>query len=130
MLKPLHPVLKLLAAQPQLALDHVGVYVDWLGSEMSRVSVRWRMRLILSAVAIASVGVAVVLAGVALMLAATLPSVSPSATWVLVATPLFPLLVGLACVVAAANKPQEGIMDQLKSQIHEDILMFREASAR
>ena len=82
MLKPLHPVLKLLAAQPQLALDHVGVYVDWLGSEMSRVSVRWRMRLILSAVAIASVGVAVVLAGVALMLAAALPSVSPSATWV------------------------------------------------
>jgi hypothetical protein len=129
MLKPLHPALQLLTAQPQLVLDHVGSYVEWLVSEVNRASARWRLRFILSAVAIASVGVAAVLAGVALMLAATMPAVGSSASWVLVATPLFPLLLALACAAALRSKPQEGIMDQLKLQINEDTLMFREANA-
>jgi hypothetical protein len=129
MLKPLHPALQLLTAQPQLVLDHAGFYVDWLVSQLSHACARWRWRLILFAVAIASVGVAVVLAGVALMLAATMPAVGPLAIWVLVATPLFPLVLALACAAALRSKPQEGIIDQLKVQINEDMLMFREAHA-
>jgi hypothetical protein len=127
MLKPLHPVLQLLTAQPQLVLDHVGVYVEWLGSEVSRALARWRLRMILLVVAIASVGVAFILAGVALMLAATLPTVGPAATWLLVAVPVFPLLVALACAAALRFKPQDGIMDQLKLQISQDMSIFREA---
>ena len=129
MIKPLHPVLQLLTAEPQLAMDHVGFYVEWLGSEVSRASEWWRRRLVLIAMAIASLGVACVLAGVAVMLAASLSTISPSTGWVLVATPLLPLLVALACAVVLRSRPQERIMDQLKLQISQDMLMFREASA-
>jgi hypothetical protein len=129
MLKSLHPVLRLFTAQPQLALDHAGFYFDWLDSEVTRISAQWRWRLILFAVAIASVGAALVLAGVAVMLIVIPMELSPSAGWVLVVTPLFPLLLALACAAAMKPKPQEGIVDQLKEQIREDILMFRESSA-
>ena len=130
MLKSLHPVLRLFTAQPQLALDHVGYYFDWLDSEVTRVSAQWRLRLILLALAIAFAGAAFVLAGVAVMLAVMPMGLSPLAGWVLVVTPLCPLLLALGCLVAIKSKPQEGIVDQLKAQIHEDILMFRESSAR
>ena len=59
-LKSLHPVLRLFTAQPQLALDHVGYYFDWLDSEVTRVSAQWRLRLILLALAIALAGAAFV----------------------------------------------------------------------
>lgn len=129
MLKSLHPVLRLFTAQPQLALDHVGFYYDWLDSEVTRISAQWRSRLILFAVAIASFGAALVLAGVAVMLIVIPMDWNPSAGWVLVVTPLCPLLLALACAAAMKPKPHQGIVDQLIEQIHEDILMFRESSA-
>lgn len=130
MLNPLHPVLKLLTAEPQLVLDHVGGYADWLSSELGQASLQWRLRLILGAVALASVCAAVVLSGVAVMLAVMLPYPDAAARWVLVFTPLFPLLLAVACVFTLQRKPCGGIVDQLKSQIKEDILMFQEASTR
>ena len=128
MLPPLHPVLQLITAQPQLLLDHVGGYADWLGAEMNRASSQWRLRLILAVMALVSLGAALVLIGVAVMFAVMLPLPNTSARWVLLGTPLLPLLLALGCAWALRSKPQPGILDQLKSQLHEDMLMFREAS--
>ena len=123
-------MLRLFTAQPQLALDHLGYYFDWLHSEVNRVSAQWCLRLVLLALAIAFVGATFVLAGVAVMLAAIPMGSDPLLGWVLVVTPLCPLLLALVCLlVAIKSKPQERIVDQLKAQIHEDILMFRESSA-
>jgi hypothetical protein len=129
MLNPLHPALQLVAAQPQLLLDHVGAYADWLGAEVHRATSQWRLRLILGAVALACLVVAVVLLGVAVMLAAMLPLPSTEARWVLLATPLLPLLVALGCGLALRPKPQDRIFDNLKAQIRADVVLFREASA-
>lgn len=129
MLKSLHPALQLIATQPQLVFDHLGIYVEWLSDEVSRASVRWRWRLILWVLAVLCVGMAFVLGGVALMLWATVPLNSAAPTWVLWVTPLFPLLVSVVCVVVLLSGSRESLIEQLKLQFREDVSVFLEAKA-
>ncbi len=123
-----HPLLRLVATQPQLLLDHAEAYADLLSEEIDHLSGAWTRRALLHAVALCSVVVASVLAGVALMLWAIVPFAEMQAPWALVTAPLLPIAVAIACLVAA-RQPSNQAFDQLRKQLKADMGMLREESA-
>jgi hypothetical protein len=125
----LHPLLHLLATRPQLMADHVEAYGALAAAEVARVSGAWRRRALLLALALSSLAVAAVLAGVAVLLWATLPMAQMPTPWALVAVPLLPLALGMACGVAAGRDGDDPAFVQLRQQLGADLAMLREASA-
>lgn len=125
----LHPLLHLVATQPQLLAEHAEAYAEMVAAQVGAVSVAWKRRAVLNAVALCSLGVAAVLAGVALMLWAVIPPVDIHAPWALVAGPLLPALAAVACLVAARGRDEGSAFGALREQIHADIVMLREAGA-
>jgi hypothetical protein len=120
-----HPLFRLMATQPQLLLDHAEAYADLLAEEIGHLSGAWKRRALLHAVALCSVVVATVLAGVALMLWAVVPFSEMQAPWALVAAPLLPIAAAIGCLVAA-RQPSNGAFDNLRQQLKTDMVMLRE----
>lgn len=125
----LHPLLHLVTSQPQLLADHAEAYADLFGEELGAASAQWKRKALLSAVALCGVGVASVLAGVALMLWAVIPPADIQAPWALIIAPLLPLLVAAACVLAARAQPGGAAFDAMRQQVKADVAMLREVSA-
>jgi hypothetical protein len=125
----LHPLLHLVATQPQLLADHAEAYADLVASEIGLVSATWKRRAALSAVALCCLGVSAVLAGVALMLWAVIPPADIQAPWALLAAPALPLAAAAACLLAARSGGGASGFDKLRRQLHADITMLREAGA-
>jgi len=125
----MHPLLHLIASHPNLLADHAEAYADLLGEEFSAASVRWKRRALLSAVALCTLGVGAVLAGVALMLWAVVPPENLHAPWALIAAPLVPLVVAAGCAAAARAPAGPGAFENMRRQLREDVAMLREASA-
>jgi hypothetical protein len=125
----MHPLLHLIATQPNLLADHAEAYADLLGEEFSAASAQWKRRAMLSAVSLCCLGVGAVLAGVALMLWAVIPPVDLHAPWALVVAPLVPLAAAAVCYVNARAVSPQGAFDNLRRQLREDVAMLREASA-
>lgn len=125
----LHPLLHLIATQPQLLADHAEAYAELLAEEIDDLSATWKRRALLNAVALCSGGVAAVLAGVALMLWAVIPEADMRAPWALIAAPLLPGAVALGCVVAARARRGGPAFDNVRQQAAADMAMLREASA-
>ena len=121
----MHPLLRLIATHPQLLVDHVEAYADLLAEEIGHVSTTWKRRTLLQAVALCSVAVAAVLAGVAMMLWATVPLAEMPAPWALVAAPLLPIAMAIGCLVAAHQLTTKNF-DNLRQQIKTDMGMLRE----
>ena len=124
----IHPLLRLIATQPQLLADHAESYAELVGEELGKTTVVWKRRVLLSATALCLVGVAAVLAGVALMLWAALPVLSINAPWALVAAPVLPALAALWCAYEGQRDTGD-FFRELKQQIATDIVMLREVSA-
>ncbi|BDT66618.1 hypothetical protein os1_07810 [Comamonadaceae bacterium OS-1] len=124
----MHPLLRLVATQPQLLVDHVEAYADLVTEEIGHVSSAWKLRIVLYAVALCSLGVGTVLAGVALMLWAVVPFSEMHAPWALVAAPLLPIAVAICCLIAARQESTDSF-DNLRKQVKADIGMLREVSA-
>jgi hypothetical protein len=125
----LHPLLKLIATQPQLLADHAEAYADLIGEEIGTASVRLKRRVVLNSIALCALGVGAVLTGVALMLWAVIPSTSLQHPWALLVVPLFPLVTAAGCALAARARPQAGSFDNVRAQIKADVAMLREVSA-
>ena len=125
----LHPLLHLIATQPQLLADHAEAYADLLGEELGTASAVWKRRVALNAVALCSLGVSAVLGGVALMLWAVIPPADIQAPWALLVGPLLPLAVTVACLLAARPQARAGTFDNVKRQMRADVAMLREVSA-
>jgi hypothetical protein len=125
----LHPLLHLVATQPQLLAEHAEAYAEMVAAQVGAVSARWKRRAVLNAVALCSLGVAAVLGGVALMLWAVIPPADIHAPWALLAGPLLPALAAVACLVAARSGEQGSGFGALREQLHADIVMLREAGA-
>ena len=121
----LHPLLRLIATHPQLLVDHVEAYADLLAEEIGHVSTAWKRRTLLQAVALCSVAVAAVLAGVAIMLWATVPLAEMHAPWALVAAPLLPIAIAIGCLVAAGQLTTKNF-DYMRQQIKVDMDLLRE----
>ena len=125
----IHPLLRLAATEPQLLGDHVEAYAALVGEELGRASSSWVMRIGLYVAALAMVCVGLVLIGVALLLAASVPSSEYPATWALFVVPLAPFVIAAACVFVARSKPIASAFDKIKSQLDADMAMLREVSA-
>lgn len=125
---PMRALLHLLGTQPHLLGDHAQAYAELVGREFGDVSSAWKRRAMLHAVALCSLGVAAVLGGVALMLWGTWPASQIQAPWVLLAAPLLPALLAVACLLSARSVGSFGAaMGKLQQQIQADLAMLREA---
>jgi hypothetical protein len=124
----MHPLLQIIATKPQLLFDHVEAYGDLVTSEVRHISAVWKRRALLAAVALCSAGVGVVLAGVALMLWAVIPSSQIQAPWALLVAPLLPLALAAACVVYSRNQVEDGAFNTIREQVNADMTMLREVN--
>jgi hypothetical protein len=124
----IHPLLRLIATQPQLLADHAESYADLVGEELGKTTAVWKRRVLLNAAALCLIGVAAVLAGVALMLWAALPAASLHAPWALMAAPALPALAALWCGYEG-QRETDAVFKDLKQQIATDLVMLREVSA-
>jgi hypothetical protein len=125
----IQPLLHLIATQPQLLADHAQAYGELVAAESSKALAAWKRQVMLNAVALCCMGVAAVLAGVALMLWAVVPEAHVYAPWALIAVPLPPVAVALWCLAAARAKGEGSAFDSVRRQIKADFVMMRDLSA-
>ncbi len=125
----MHPMLHLVASRPSLLAQHAGAYAELVNAEVQAFIASGKRRALMMALALFSVGAAAVLAGVALMLWATLPAASMQAPWVLLAVPVVPALVGLACFFSARQSDAASGFDNLRAQVQADMALLTEAGA-
>jgi sterol desaturase/sphingolipid hydroxylase (fatty acid hydroxylase superfamily) len=123
----IHPLLRLIATQPQLLADHAEAYAGLVSEDLSKTATVWKWRVVYYVVALALIAVGIVLAGVALMFWAVTPLANMQAPWALVAGPAVPLLIAVVCVVLARRKSVDAFAD-LKQQAAADMAMLREVS--
>ena len=123
----MHPMLHLIASRPSLLAQHAGAYAELVNAELQAFIASGKRRALMMAIALFSVGVAVVLAGVALMLWGTLPAAGMQAPWVLLAAPVLPALTGLLCFLSARNADQTSAFDNLRAQVQADMALLTEA---
>lgn len=121
----MHPLLRLIATHPKLLIDHVEAYADLLNEEIGHASSGFKRRTLLLAVALFSLGVAVVLVGMALMLWAVIPIPQMAAPWALIAVPLLPIVIASACL-GAARRQTKASFANLRNQFRADMGMLRE----
>lgn len=122
----MHPALALLVSRPQLLMDHAQAYAALFNEEFGLAYIAWQRRTLLRAVALCCLGVAAVLAGVAVMLAATW-GITANTLWVWVLTPAVPLLVAILCLLLARQPAQDESFGNLIRQLHADIALLRAA---
>ncbi len=125
----MHPLLSIMANQPQLLLDHAQAYAVLFQQEFDSSRKVWRQRVMLQAAAVCSLAVAVMLAGVSAMLWAVTATSQIHSPWVLWVIPLVPLGIALVCGVQAHNVTQGKAFANLWSQITADMAMLQAASA-
>lgn len=121
----MHPLLTLLAIKPQLLIDHAQAYTALFSEEFCLARAQWRKAVILQTVAVSFLGVATALAGAALMLWAVTPVVQIHTPWLLIATPLGPLVVAIACQLAARKQVQSAAFANLRQQMCADMALLR-----
>jgi hypothetical protein len=125
----IHPLLRLIATEPQILGDHVEAYAELVGDEVRKTSSAWVTRLGLYLAAACLGGIALVFTGVALMLWASLPASGFQMPWLLVAVPAISFVAALLCAVIAARSRVESAFDNVKKQLSADMAMLREVSA-
>ena len=123
----IHPLFWLIATQPELLADHAGAYAGLVGEELGKTAAAWKFRVVLNVTALCLLGVSAVLAGVALMLWATVPAVQVQAAWALMAAPAVPALVAIGCALAGREKYVSAFAD-INKQLAADLAMLREVS--
>lgn len=125
----MHPMLHLIASRPLLLANHAGAYAELINAEAQAFITSGKRRALLMVAALLSLGVAAVLAGVALMLWGVVPQVNLQAPWVLVAVPVIPALLGLACFFSARSASSTSGFDNLRAQVQADMAVLTEAGA-
>jgi fatty acid desaturase len=125
----MHPMLHLIASRPSLLAQHAGAYAELVNAEVQAFIASGKRRALLMGMALFSVGVSVVLIGVALMLWGVLPQSTMQAPWVLVAVPILPALLGLVCFLSARSSDGTAGFDNLRAQVQADMALLAEAGA-
>ena len=125
----IHPLFRLIAAQPHMVAEHIEAYSDLVLEEMEAMGRRWKRQVLLLCIALAAVVLTAVLFGVALMLYAVTPEASLRFPWLLVAVPLVPALITVACLFAARSQAPTESLKNIRQQFAADVAMLREVSA-
>ncbi|MDO9284578.1 MAG: hypothetical protein Q7U26_06745 [Aquabacterium sp.] len=126
----MHQLLHLITTRPQLLAAHAEAYAALASAEFPRIGAAWKRRALLDALALCAVGVAAVLAGVALMLWASLPAVPAQASWVLIGIPCLPLALAAWFAAAARSGSGRDALANLREQVQADLRLLREVAAR
>lgn len=116
----MHPVFRLIAAQPMLLAGHVGAYAGLVSEELLTSAAAVQRRLLWQLAGALSLAVAAVLAGVALLLWVSLPPGSAPAGWLFVVTPLLPAVLGLWAGWRAQAHSNGEPWARLRAQLAED----------
>lgn len=122
----MHPLLQLLATQPQLLADHVELYAELIPSEVAEATASWKRRMMLHAAALACLVITAVLAGVALMLWAVIPVLQMPAAWALFVVPLLPAAMAVGLLISAQACSKVHAFNELRQQLKADMTMLRE----
>jgi hypothetical protein len=123
-----HPLLRLVATEPQILGDHVAAYAELVGDEVRKTGSALGRSAALYGGAALLLLIGVIFLGVALMLWATVPAGDLRAPWVLIAVPLVTLAGGIGCFFAARSNPIESAFDNVKAQVNADMAMLREVA--
>ena len=123
----LHPLFHLIATQPQLLGDHAQAYGELVGSELATQAAALKRRALLGALALCAISVAAGLAGVALMLWATLSPTPQHAAWVLMLVPAVPAALALVCLQMARHSgtAEDVAFAELRRQLQADMDLLR-----
>jgi hypothetical protein len=124
----LHPLLHLVVREPQLLVDHAAGYAEVAMVEAARAAAQWERRVAWQLAAGTALVVAVMLAGVGLMLWAALPPGSIARPGLVAAIPLLPLLLAVAAGFRARRAGALPNFERLRRQAASDLMLLRDAS--
>ena len=121
----LHPLIRLLATQPELLGDHAQAYGELIGDGLAAQAQALKQRTLLLALAICFLGVAAVLTGVSVLLWA---SAVAAPTLALVWVPLTPAILALICLVLLhrLDSTHTAAFAELRRQLQADMAMLRQ----
>jgi uncharacterized membrane protein YqjE len=122
--------LKLLITQPDLLVEHVAAYAELASADLKMASQARMHRVLWSAAFFCCVTAAAVLAGVALMLWIATPEGVIRTPWVLVATPLAPLIAVIVCMRKLKSAESIPAFAKVREQLAADLQMLQEAGLR
>lgn len=125
----MHPLLSLATSQPQLLVDHAAAYAELAGAELGWARARIQRIAVLGVASTLLLGLALVLAGVAALLWASMPLASMTAPWALWAVPLAPAVAAALCGLVMKNSAPAQAFEKLKLQARADLALWREMSA-
>lgn len=100
-----HPLFQLLRERPELLAEHAGAYADLAGAQASEAWRNLRRKLAWGLAAGVMAGLALALAGVALLLLAHTPLAQWQMPWLLAAVPGVPALLAALCTWQALRQP-------------------------
>ncbi|MDD2808106.1 phage holin family protein [Rhodoferax sp.] len=121
----MHPLLALLTRQPQLLADHAQAYTVLFHEELALARSAWQRQLTLRVVALGSLGAALLLGGMAVMLWAVTPLAGNPWAWALFVVPLLPLALAVVCFRMAREPQQRTAFANLWGQIKADLALCR-----
>ncbi len=125
----MHPLLELLVGRPQLLADHAQAYGALFAEELGEARAALQRWALWRAVTLCSLFSAAILAGMALMLWAMLPASPMQLSWVLMVTPMLPLLVAVVSWPLARKNGTLPLFNLMRAQIHADKAMLLAARA-
>jgi cytochrome bd-type quinol oxidase subunit 2 len=123
----IHPLLRLVATQPELLADHFEAYAALVGEELGKTARSWTRRLLLNGIALCLIGIFLTLCGVAVMLWAVTPASNLHSSWVLIVVPAVPVAVALLCLLMGRSDGSAELTE-LKRQVAADLTVLREVS--
>ncbi len=121
-----HPLVRLAASRPQMLAEHIAAYAGLMAEEVTVAAAQLKRQISLQLVGVGCIAIGAVLAGVAVMLWASLPTLS--APWVLALTPLIPVLLGAAALRMAGSRDTRDPFAPLHRQLAADAAMLRVAA--
>jgi hypothetical protein len=122
----IHPIFSVLVKRPELVMDHVAGYAALVQEEASTVGVEVAKRAIAWGVAVLSLVVFLMLAGVSIMLGAMLDEFH----WVLVVVPGAALLLSVGAWSVARQRLPAKAFTELKAQLDADAQALRAVGAQ
>ncbi|MBT9553420.1 MAG: hypothetical protein IV088_21470 [Hydrogenophaga sp.] len=125
----IHPVFRLAAAQPLWLAEHAAAYASLVSEELQLSGRCLQRRLALQLAGAACLLVAFTLAGVALLLWASLPEAGIRSPWLFWLTPVVPAGLGVWAWLLAHAQAPSGSMERLRGQMGQDLALLRTPGA-
>ena len=125
----MHPLLRIVGADPQLLVDHAEAYAALFTADVGRTASAWTLRAVWYAATALCGMVGVNMLGVAVMLWAVTPDGTQQAALVLLVVTLTPLTAALLCALATQRSRVTPSFDNLQQQLRADLQMMREVQA-